>query len=117
MRTADDSTAGLRDLTGRPVEIATHRDADSVTIAVSGEVDLSIAEKLDAAICDAEATEARKIVMDLSGLTYLDSTALSVLLNASRRSRENGRRLRFIRSGHESVERLIELTVTGEMFN
>lgn len=117
MRPADDSNAGSRDLAGKPAEIRTQRDPDSLTITVCGEIDLSTADDLDGAIRDAEDAEIGQIVVDLSDLAFLDSTGLSVLLEASLRNREDGNRLRFVPSKHETVTRLIALTRTGEMFD
>jgi anti-anti-sigma factor len=47
----------------------------------------------------------------------MDSTGLGVLLQARRRARENSDRLRFIRSRHEQVTRLLSLTDTTELFS
>ena len=64
MRPIDDSDVGSPDLTGKSAEIQTHLDGDSVTITVSGEVDLSSTNKLDAAIRAAFGTEIGQIVVD-----------------------------------------------------
>jgi anti-sigma B factor antagonist len=116
MRPVDHSNAGSPDLTGKPAEIQTLQDGDSLTITVSGEIDLSMADDLDAAIRAAEDTQMGQIVVDMSDLAFLDSTGLSVLLKASVRSREDGNRISFVPSKHETVTRLIALTGTGEMF-
>ena len=54
--------------------------------------------------------------MDLSDLSFIDSTALEVLLRASIRHRQDGKRLSFVKSKHDSVTTLIALTCTEEMF-
>ena len=54
MRLADYSDASSPDMTGKPADIKTRREGDLVTVAVAGELDLSTADKLDAAIRDAE---------------------------------------------------------------
>jgi len=117
MRPVDNSNAGSPDLTGKPAEIQTQQDGDSVTITVHGEIDLSTADDLDAAIRDAEDTEIGQIVVDLSDLAFLDSSGLSVLLKASVRNREDGNRISFVPSKHEVVTRLVALTGTGEIFD
>ena len=103
-------------MTGKSGEIDTRRGGESVTVAVAGEIDLSTAGELDAAIRAAEETELSRIVVDLSDLSFIDSTALEVLLRASIRHRENGNRLSFVPSKHDSVTMLIALTCTEEMF-
>jgi anti-sigma B factor antagonist len=117
MRPVDDSNVGSPDLATKPVEIRSHRKGDSVTIIVAGEIDLSTAGKLDAEIRHAEDTVIGQIVVDMTDLSFVDSTGLSVLLRASVRSRENGNRLSFVPSKHEAVTRLVALTGTGEMFD
>ena len=116
MRPVDDSNTGSPDLAGNPLEIKTDREGDSATIALSGEMDLSAVHRLDAAIHSAEEMDVGRIVLDLSELSFLDSTGLSVLLQASVRHRENGNRLSFIPSKYEAVRRVIALTETTEMF-
>ena len=113
MRPVDDRDVYLKTA---GVEIKTRREGDSVTVAVVGEIDLSTADALAAAIRDAEETEIGRIVVDLSDLTFLDSTGLAVLLQASVRSRQDSNRLIFAPSKHDAVTRLIALTRTGEIF-
>jgi anti-anti-sigma factor len=103
-------------MAGKECEIDARREGESVTVAVAGEVDVSTAGELDAAIREAEETEISRIVVDLSDLSFIDSTALEVLLRASMRHRQNGDRLSFVPSKHESVTTLIALTCTAEMF-
>ena len=97
--------------------IRTRLESDVTVIAVSGELDLASADQLDKAIRDAEESATGWIVIDLEDLTFMDSTGLSVLLHARRRASENGDRLRFIRSRHEQVTRLLSLTDTTELFS
>ena len=44
MRPVDDSNAGSLELAVKPLEIKAHREGDSITIALSGEMDLSTVE-------------------------------------------------------------------------
>jgi len=116
MRNDDDSNASRLDMRGRPADIKSKREGDSVTIAVAGEIDLATSDQLDAAIRQAEETEINRIVVDLSALSFVDSTGLSVLLHAIKRTRRDGNRLSFVASKHEAVTRLLALTDTTEMF-
>ena len=96
-------------------EIRNTHDGDpigTVALAVSGELDIASAEELDHAIRAAEETDAGWIVVDLSEVAFVDSTGLSVLLHAKKRS--NGR-LSYIPSDHDAVTRLLELTGTIQM--
>ena len=116
MRHDGSSDAISPDLGGKPADIKSRGEGDSVIVAVAGEIDLSTADQLDAAIRDAEKTETNRIVVDLSALYFVDSTGLSVLLDAIKRSRRDGNRLSFVPSKHEAVTRLLALTDTTEMF-
>ena len=89
---------------------------DTAVIELSGELDLANSPKLETAILDAEASEIGRIVIDLSGLTFVDSSGLAVLLAAHARSRQDSNRLRFVPCGHESVVRVLKLTETEEVF-
>jgi anti-sigma B factor antagonist len=97
--------------------IRTKLESNVTVIAVSGELDLASADQLDRAIRDAEQIATGWIVIDLEDLNFLDSTGLGVLLHARRRATENGNRLRFVRSRHEQVTRLLSITDTEEVFS
>jgi anti-anti-sigma factor len=60
-------------------------DGALLTIAVSGELDLSTAEKLERELRVTEAMVAQDVVIDLSGLSFLDSTGLVAVLAGVRR--------------------------------
>jgi anti-sigma B factor antagonist len=116
MQHDDGSNASSLDMRGEAADIKSMREGGSVTVAVAGEIDLSTADQLDGAIREAEKTETKRIVVDLSALTFVDSTGLSVLLAAINRTRKDGNRLSFVPSKHEAVTRLLALTGTTEMF-
>jgi anti-sigma B factor antagonist len=97
--------------------IKASRAGDATIIAVSGELDLASADQLDEAIRDAEKGATGWIVVDLEDLSFMDSTVLAVLLNARKRARDNGSRLRFVRSRHDQVARLLSVTDTTKMFS
>jgi anti-sigma B factor antagonist len=99
---------------GQPLAIESARDGDSVTIALSGELDLASVEGLDQAIRDCEESDIGGIIIDLSGLSFIDSTGLSALLGA--RKRIDGR-LHFIPSEHEDVKRVLVMTDTEAILN
>jgi anti-sigma B factor antagonist len=116
MRDDDGSNADPPAMSRKPADIESKPEGDSVTVAVSGEIDLSTADQLDAAIREAKKTETDRVIVDLSGLSFVDSTGLGVLLEAIKRNRSDGNRLSFVPSKHDSVTMLIALTCTAEMF-
>jgi anti-sigma B factor antagonist len=97
--------------------IKTRLESNVTIIAVSGELDLASTDQLDRTIRDAEQSATGWIVIDLDDLRFLDSTALGILLQARSRASEDGTRLRFVRSRHEQVTRLLSLTDTTELFS
>ena len=67
-----------------PFELHTTTDSsDVVVVTVVGEVDMTTAPELTKAI-DGVAGTARKVVVDLSGVTFLDSSGLNALVRGRR---------------------------------
>jgi len=112
MRPGSDSIPTAPDLTGKPLEINTAHEGDAVVISVSGELDLAAADDLAGAIRDLEEIDSSAIVIDLSDLSFIDSTGLQTLLSA--KSRSDGR-LTFIPSEHEAVMRVLALTQADQV--
>jgi anti-anti-sigma factor len=77
--------------------VRSERDGDTHTIALSGEMDLSNAGEVERELMHAEATDARTIVVDLSELSFMDSTGIRLLIAADARSRADSRRLSLTR--------------------
>ena len=67
-----------------PVSMIIHADdvAHSATIVLSGEIDLAVANGLAATLEDQHRRARRYVRLDVSGVTFLDATALSVLVDA-----------------------------------
>jgi anti-sigma B factor antagonist len=66
----------------------------AVVVSLGGELDLYNAEEVRAALLEASADEPAMLVVDLEGVTFIDSTALGVLIEArSRMTERNGFRL------------------------
>jgi anti-sigma B factor antagonist len=56
-----------------------------------------------------EGSAPRTVVLDLSKLTFLDSTGLRCLVTADERARDEGRRVVIVR-GPEPVQRVFSIT-------
>ena len=87
---------------------------EAYVIGLEGELDRSGCADLAFALSQAERTRARRIILDLDGLTYIDSSGLEALLQASRRSASDGNRLKLTRgTGHPAdMIRLASLDLT-----
>ncbi len=109
----------LRDHLRRPgpVDFALTERAgrDGIMLAARGELDALTAPRFGARIGELVRTSNRDLIVDLSGVTFIDSTGLHVLLNAQRRLTRQSRRLRVI-CGPGSVRRTIELARLAETF-
>ncbi|HEX4364589.1 MAG TPA: STAS domain-containing protein [Solirubrobacteraceae bacterium] len=91
------------------LSMTSDRDGDVHTIALSGELDLANASDVERALDVAEATDAASIVLDLSGLTFIDSTGIRLIVSADARSRANSHRLTLLR-GSPAVERVFVIS-------
>jgi anti-anti-sigma factor len=94
-----------------PLEFnTTLSSAGDALIALSGELDLSGAPALDQEIeALSRRPEVRRVVLDLRGLDFLDSSGLRVVALADRRLTAGGRSLALVR-GNEHVQRVFEIT-------
>lgn len=88
--------------------IETEQQGDDVVVRVKGELDLSTTPQLSAAI-DGTADSARTVTLDLAGVSFIDSSALRVLVMAGRTLSGDGRALR-IGPHSDTVARLLAMT-------
>jgi len=95
---------------GFAVEIS-DPDAAAVRIQVRGDLDMSAAPELTNAI--GKVAGATTVVLDLSGVTFLDSSAIGALVGSGRELGESGARLQ-IGPRSDIVERVLEITGLAE---
>jgi anti-anti-sigma factor len=81
----------------------------TVVLALAGELDLASAPDLEAAVREREET-AETILLDLRGLSFMDSSGLRVILGADARARSRGARLALV-PGPPGVQRVFQLTL------
>jgi anti-sigma B factor antagonist len=87
----------------------------AVRVALRGELDLEHAYTFDEELRRVEGRKPPCLVLDLRGLSFLDSSGLARLLAARRRARRDRRRLLLVR-GSTAVQRLMAITAVGEHF-
>ena len=85
------------------------READHTRLSLYGELDIAAADDFEAALEELERNGPQRILLDMRGLSFLDSTGLRALLAADTRARGAGRRL-IILQGPEAVRRVFEIT-------
>lgn len=104
---ADPSRSSLLDLSVTP-------GAETV-IALTGDLDPATAPALDAAIAEAAATDGtQRVVLDLAGLGFLDSSGLRVFVTAREALRERGAEL-ALRNPSRNAVRLLDITGLSEI--
>ena len=91
-----------------------HADAYSV-VAVRGEVDLHTAPKVQYAI-ERGSEGVTAVVVDMSGIAFMDSTALSTLMRAKESLQERGVSLRLT-TPSGAVERIFAVTGFEDYFD
>lgn len=79
---------------------------DAITVTVTGEIDISNAAAVEGRLIALEEGRPTSLVLDLRAVTFIDSTGLSLLINADRRARKADRRLTIV-AGEGSVERTL----------
>jgi anti-sigma B factor antagonist len=102
----------------RPVDgtltVETYCDGDGTTVVqLYGEFDLASVATFEAELACAEA-ELGPLVIDLSGLDFIDSTGIGQLLAAHNRAESDGRELAFLK-GQPPVEKVLRLTGLNEI--
>jgi anti-anti-sigma factor len=80
---------------------------DDRTIAVTGEIDSHSAAAMQGALV--EISDTAETVLDLAGVTFVDSSGLRVIVSSHRRQEAGGGSL-TLRSPSDSVRRLLDIT-------
>jgi anti-sigma B factor antagonist len=83
---------------------------DYTVISVAGEIDLYTAPRLQAELMTVLSADTARLIVDMSGVDFCDSTGINVLLAAHRQARERGGELQL--AGPGSATRKV-LQVTG----
>ena len=95
------------------LEVETRPGDGLIQVVLRGELDLSTVEKVESEIDAAQTGEEKVLVLDLSGLTFLDSTGLRLMVTADQRAQKAGRRLVIVK-GPETVQRVFSITKLDE---
>jgi anti-sigma B factor antagonist len=95
--------------------VAELREGSTVRLHLEGELDMATRPQVERALLRAEDSGAAVIELDLSGLTFMDSSGLHIALEARDRALQKGHSLVLL-EGAESVQRIFELTATEQLF-
>jgi anti-sigma B factor antagonist len=85
-------------------------------IALSGEVDVYTSPRVKQEIVDLLNGGTTKLIVDLSGVEYLDSTGLGVLIGGLKRARERDGDLKLL-CDNPRILRIFEITGLTKIFD
>jgi anti-anti-sigma factor len=91
----------------------TSSDGDQLVVTLSGECDLSVQPELAEALEDA-VDRSRSVVVDLTALTFLDSSGIHELVTAQHAAHERDGHL-SVRNATGMVATVLELTGVGKL--
>ena len=91
-----------------------HDPADgAILVSASGELDLAAAPRLATVLSMATSSSEPAVVLDLSGVAFIDSTALGAIMHASTEAESVGKQMLVV-ALDGPVRRLLEITnLTG----
>jgi anti-sigma B factor antagonist len=84
-------------------------------VALTGEVDLYTAPELKQELLRLVEAGAKRIIVDLTDTTFIDSTMLSVLLSTLKRLRPSGGQLGIVCSDR-NIRKIFEITLLDRVF-
>jgi anti-anti-sigma factor len=82
----------------------------AVVLRISGEIDLSNAWVVSGAMREAISNQVHAVVVDLSGVSYLDSAGVRVLFDLSRSLAEHDQRLVVVLPPGSTIRRALEVS-------
>ena len=89
--------------------------ADAYVVSVSGELDIATAGRLGDELGRTSERSARRVIVDLVGVTFIDSVALGVLTEEARRLRASGGTCVVV-SQDPRILRVFEITGLDRIF-
>jgi anti-anti-sigma factor len=92
-----------------PLRIQTDRRAGRVNVVLGGELDLRTRQTFGDAVRAIERDRPSLIVVDLRGLSFMDSSGLRELVDATRRARSEHRRVVLVR-GSQPIDRILAIS-------
>ncbi|MCW3032449.1 MAG: hypothetical protein QOK19_2459 [Solirubrobacteraceae bacterium] len=95
------------------LRIDLRQESDRAVVKLEGELDMANAPLLQNTIESSELAAAKTVVLDLQGLTFLDSTGLRIILAAREQCWRRGQEF-AVTPGSQQVQRLLSVTGVGE---
>jgi len=92
-----------------PEEVTVEDESGTIVVCPKGELDLAAADAFRTALQDALRRARRAVQVDLAAVTFIDSTALAVLVDAWRQAEERDVVLCVLRPA-PNVRRVLDIT-------
>ena len=97
------------------LKVTTRSQGDHTVISVTGEIDLYTAPKLQSELMTALGANPARLIVDMSGVDFCDSTGINVLLAAHRQARERGGELQLAGPG-TATRKVLQVTGLESVF-
>jgi anti-sigma B factor antagonist len=91
------------------LKVETRHEGDVAVVAATGEVDVFTAPGLDAEITALLEQGSSQLVVDLSGVSFLDSTGLGVLVKGLKTARDSGGSVRLVVTS-DRIRKIFDIT-------
>lgn len=114
-RQQDDGALSTDDGEQPMLETEVVRERDAVVVCLSGEIDLASAPPMEQEVQGLLALPLDSVTVDMSNVTFMDSTGLRIL-NSLRKRAEERRVVFALRSVPASARRVLDLTAMAELF-
>jgi len=93
----------------RPFDVRSEQRDGGIAVVASGEIDLWSAPEVKAALA-VEGMRAASVVLDLRGVTFMDSSGLGLIVESNQRARRQGFRFAVAVGGASDVQRILEMS-------
>jgi anti-sigma B factor antagonist len=97
------------------LNVSTASQGGHAVVTATGELDLYTAPRLQAALAGLLREQVTRIVVDMSGVEFCDSTGMNVLLSAMKRLKEQGGSLELA-APRPAVRRILQVTGLDTVF-
>jgi anti-sigma B factor antagonist len=98
------------------LQIEAHDHDGLAHVVLTGELDLSTIARLEQELARVEGAGPATVALDLTRLTFLDSSGLRVIVSADQRARRENRRFVVVR-GPDTVQRVFSITRLDEQLD
>jgi anti-anti-sigma factor len=98
-----------------PLTVTCRDDADATLVTVRGELDIASVGLLEAAVRERRPLQ-RRLRLDLSEVTFFDSTGVRALLQARRIAIEDTGRPAELVAASPAVRRVLDMTGASDVF-